>query len=326
MKYSVWRLFFVAGLFWIAFCDSVFALPTDVVSVKVAVSKATVTIGTRISYKLELTYPESFRVVGELVPPTVPGVEIEERKSTETKKGNSIAVVKNYDLIPFTIGEIQYPSWEIRLADTDDEAVTKVVFAESVNITIAPVRKETDPDDIRPIRGIIDFKSRVIALLEAFGKSAGLSLILGFLLAFILLGVVLYHKNREKRIVRSPFEQAMFELEKIQKSSDYLKGDARIFGDQLTAILRHYVGAFLKFEAMDLTTREIHARMKEAQVLKEYTEQFIKLLTECDLIKFAKYQPEKSRLDALLEESRKTILLLDQTTQQINSVVKTEES
>jgi hypothetical protein len=60
----------------------------------------------------------------------------------------------------------------------------------------------------------------------------------------------------------------------------------------LSEIVREYVGGRWGFDALEMTTTEIVARLELAQVPSERRQQLELYFNSCDLVKFAKYRPD----------------------------------
>ena len=80
------------------------------------------------------------------------------------------------------------------------------------------------------------------------------------------------------------------------------EGRIREFYDKLSDCLRHYIEYRFKLRAPERTTEEFLLEVQGADVLiVERQEDLKKFLEHCDLVKFAKYQPDAEQINGALE-------------------------
>ena len=86
---------------------------------------------------------------------------------------------------------------------------------------------------------------------------------------------------------------ALAELEKLYNSGLIDKGAFREFYACVSRILRIYAGESLGFNCVDFDMGEIISNMNERNVKQKFIMVFTDLNSECDLVKFAKYNPDE---------------------------------
>ena len=126
--------------------------------------------------------------------------------------------------------------------------------------------------------------------------------ILGGLLLIVLVFFLFYFfRKRSKsepvftlkpRVVLLPHEAALAELEKLRVQKLWQEGRTKEYHTILTDILRTYIEARFKRNAMESTTSEIIDELTGLpEIPRESLEKLRQILVLADLVKFAKSQP-----------------------------------
>ena len=89
------------------------------------------------------------------------------------------------------------------------------------------------------------------------------------------------------------------------EASDWLKhGDLETYHTQIAYVLRQYIDARYHIPALELTTTGLLQAMLRAEIATLYVERTQQLLANCDMVKFATYQPELSEAFARIADAR----------------------
>lgn len=89
------------------------------------------------------------------------------------------------------------------------------------------------------------------------------------------------------------------------EAADWLKhGDMETYHTEIAYVLRQYIDARYQIPALALTTTGLFQAMLHAEIAAPYVERTQQLLTNCDMVKFATYQPELSEASARITEAR----------------------
>ena len=93
---------------------------------------------------------------------------------------------------------------------------------------------------------------------------------------------------------------------------EYLSsGKVQDFYVELSNIVRHYIENRFQLKAPEMTTEEFLLTLKESTVLNSEQKSLVKdFLSHCDMVKFAKYFPQKDEIDSSYESAKN---LVDQT-------------
>ena len=160
---------------------------------------------------------------------------------------------------------------------------------------------QTDSTYLAPIKGIIE---------EPFKISDVLPYALGLLafIALLLFGLYFFKKkNQPKEIkvkpkIKRPAHEIAFEkLEQLKKDKLWQQGKIKAYQSQLTYIIREYLENRYAIQALESTTDEILAQLKNANVPDEFNPKLREMLQLADLVKFAKAEPPIEAHDRLME-------------------------
>jgi len=89
-----------------------------------------------------------------------------------------------------------------------------------------------------------------------------------------------------------PHVAAIKQLEKLHTQKLWQSGKSKQYYTGLTDILREYLAGRYNFQAMEMTSAEIIARIRELSVEERASKRLGSLLEVADFVKFAKYEPD----------------------------------
>lgn len=132
-------------------------------------------------------------------------------------------------------------------------------------------------------------------------------------LSFIVFSAFLYIRKRLQTVPMSlteeddaplPHEVAYEQLAAIE-ASDWLKrGDMETYHTQIAYVLREYIYGRYQIPALELTTTALLRTLRRKQIEASQVERIQQLLSNCDSVKFASYQPELSEATARIADAR----------------------
>src|SRR5262249_23225788 len=109
-------------------------------------------------------------------------------------------------------------------------------------------------------------------------------------------------RARKEAELRIPYpDRALRDLEALRRTDLLAQGRLKEFHIRLTEILRRYVGERCGVEALDLTSEEVLARL--AGPLPEEVPQLRRILEVSDLVKFARFTPERGASKIALDDA-----------------------
>ncbi len=266
------------------------------VEIQTSINKAQIYIGDLVEYKLTIIYDSTI----ELTPPplgaNLGAFDVKDYKSDiETKlKDGRIKSENIFTLSTFTTGDYVIPA--IPVSFTLADGSQKVMFSESVPIKVLSLLLDTgDSLKIKPLKPQYEFK-RDYTWYYIIGGIVLLILLLAGIL--IRRRMLKSREDTEPEDLRPAWEIA-FEKLAFLKQNDYLtKSEFKSYYIELTEIIRHFHEKMYKQNYTDMTTEELIASFKELDLpdsLYEDTENFFR---HADLVKFAKYIPEKQRAES----------------------------
>jgi hypothetical protein len=101
-----------------------------------------------------------------------------------------------------------------------------------------------------------------------------------------------------------PHEVAYKQLAAIETSDLLKRGDMETYHTQIAYVLREYIGARYQLPALELTTTALLHAMLRAQISAQCVARVQQLLANCDMVKFATYQPELSEASDRVADAR----------------------
>jgi len=211
-----------------------------------------------------------------------------------------------YILDTFETGKFTMPAVVVKYR-TKGEEEWKEVLADEVNIEVL-----SSLDDKALERDIKDIKGPV-----RYWDKTYIYIILGIVAAIaLILFVIVYLQKRRKTkgvvIPTIPAHEIAYKALKLLMGKEYLStGKVQEFYFELSNIVRHYIENRFQLKAPEMTTEEFLLTLKESEVLNSEQKSLVKdFLSHCDMVKFAKYLPEKNEIDSSYTSARN---LVDQT-------------
>lgn len=141
-------------------------------------------------------------------------------------------------------------------------------------------------NDIRDIKGLIYYDIRLIYLL-----------ILLCLVAFVIAFILFLRKRKKPSVVKEeilvlpPDVVALNKIRKLKELKLIEQGKIKEFYTMLSDIIRAFIEDKYKISALDRTTYELIAELKNKNVIRNNIGMVHDFLFDCDLVKFAKYIP-----------------------------------
>lgn len=279
-----------------------------------ATSSYSVLIGERFPYDLSVVVPRDSEVIFPTSNTTFSPFEIKAfgiSKAGGAYEANGLRATKligSYTLTAYDVGTLFIPTVTVLVKEKTGGG--QVVFP-PVKIEVKPVpgtEQQTALKEVKPPLSI-----------PYTGWEIGL-----FLLA--LLAVVVgawwawkYVKSRENppaalapERVLTPYESAYQKLMRIGTQSLDDQESYKLFYIAISEALREYLQQQFGIEAMEMTTSELLAALKQFRLAWEEVDQLRAWLTHSDWVKFAKHRPES---ETALDHHRQALVLLERFAQ-----------
>ena len=132
-------------------------------------------------------------------------------------------------------------------------------------------------------------------------------------LVFVAVSMWLHIRKRSQTLPVSPTEAAdaplphevAYEQLAAIEASDWLKrGDMETYHTRIAYVLREYIYRRYRIPALELTTTALLRTMRRERIDTPYVERIQRLLSNCDRVKFASYQPELSEATTRIADAR----------------------
>lgn len=271
----------------------------------VDVDSANVTVGDRITTTVTVEHPAGTTVVWpdslDLSPFEVLGTGV---PSSETE-GETSRSTRTFTLTAFELGTLEIPSFDVlvRAADGTEEVVPTGTYG----VEVASVGTD-EGGDIRDIRGPLSLPMSPLRL--------ALLILLPLLVAallFIVARRLRSRRNESPRATLGPLprpahELALEALAALAGSGMLERGEVKELHIEASDILRRYVEARFRVEALEMTTREVLVGLERAGAERRFRDGLGSFLEQCDLVKFAKVRPGADASLELLELGRRLVL------------------
>lgn len=115
-------------------------------------------------------------------------------------------------------------------------------------------------------------------------------------------------RGRPKKVApppppRHPYVIAREGLDALARGDLLSRGHTKDYYDAVSDVLRRYLGGMRGFDAIEMTTDEVLAQVRKNPLPGVTFVEVERLLSECDLVKFAGYVPSHEEADEILRDA-----------------------
>jgi hypothetical protein len=255
--------------------------------------KDNIQIGDQVKLDLTVTVPAGSLLQWPMLLDTLTGhVEIVRKSGIDTVTSDKDRFTLKQELIvtSFDSGSYIIPSIPFKYTRKGD---TLTYFTGTSPVRLAVQTIQTDQaKDIKPIKPPLSAPVTFREMLPWIG--------LGLLILAIAVLVYYYIKRRKQKkpLVTSrlkttipPYEAAMEALESLRLKKLWQSGRVKEYYSEMTEIVREYIELRFPVRALEMTTSEINAALRQTEVNSSAREKLHQTLILADLVKFAKEQP-----------------------------------
>ncbi|MCK4858709.1 MAG: hypothetical protein KAT58_12115 [candidate division Zixibacteria bacterium] len=277
----------------------------DKISVESTVDKQEITIGDLVQYRVTITADTSLVIDSLVVGASLGMFEIKDYLPREERVRDGYCIITEaFTITTFTTGEYEIPSLTIKYRTAGGES--KSIATDPLPILVKSLLTGEEAEDIKPLKVQRSFTPDTPWWLIITGA---------LLLAAIAVFVILYRRARkpieltpEKIDTRLPWEIALEQLRQLQDEELIAKGEYKLFYLALSEIFRRYLERRYGIKCLECTTWEIVVAFRELG-LSDTEESVIRdFLDDCDLVKFAKFQPAIQQTDGDLARARDFVM------------------
>lgn len=265
------------------------------VSASVAVNRSNITVGDPFQLTVEVSYSRD-RVV-EMPGPDIPlgAFELLAHHYSPLSEGDQDQVVARsiYTLTAFSTGEFEIPPITLsyrKIENGEEGSIT----TEPVKVTVESVLP-ADAEDIEDIKPPWEIPRN------------WLSLILACASAVVLMTLALIIWQRRRRSVQGggppdtpalpPHIEALKALNRLSNAGLLDRGEVVRYHVEVSEIMRRYFAGRFDIDALEMTSQQLLQNLPPEVVLSGPQ----KLLSQSDLVKFAKFMPSRSQSDGILK-------------------------
>lgn len=277
----------------------------DRISVESTVDKQEITIGDRIRYTVTVTADTSLKVDSLVLGANLGMFEIKDYVPRQEKVSSGYRIITEaFDITTFTTGDYRIPPLKIKYVTAD--SVHKDISTDPIDIKVKSLLTGEDAEDIKPLKAAKSFPRPFPYWMVIVG-------------AAVLIGVIVFiilFKRARKPIdlstdeldTRLPWEIALQELGELRDTDFIAKGEYKLFYLKLSEVYRRYLERRYGISALERTTWEIVIEFRKLALSSEEEKQIAEFLDDCDLVKFAKFQPTAEQAENDLERARAFVM------------------
>jgi hypothetical protein len=264
----------------------------------------TVTVGDRITLTITVRH-DSAQVVGwPEAPADLDPFEVLHFGVSPPSHLNDRRVSRaQYVLTTFDLGDLEVPSIELALRG-EGAAESRVLLTDPVPISVVSV--QPDSADIVDIKAPLAIARNWLLLVPWA---------LGLLIATAL-GYWAYRRYRSRARPEAPKPAtpprpadvvANEALDRLEAAGLLERGEIKQHYVEVSEIMRVYVEGRYGIDAMELTSHDIEAELRNRHVKRQALERFTVFHERCDLVKFAKLRPGLETTRAIVPLARELV-------------------
>jgi len=265
------------------------------ISIESSVDRAEIFIGDLITYKLSIVYDSSIELTPPPIGANLGAFDVKDYAFDDEERldDGTIRIESSFRLTTFTTGDYIIPPIPIEFTTAD--SVRRILISEPMPIKVKSLLAEgADTIQINDIKSPILFDEKI----------PDIYLIAGGLLVLIIAALVYGWWRRKNRPAeeapvdnRSPWEIAFEKLAFLKEDNYPSSGEYKRYYIELSDIIRDYLERIYKIPVTDMTTYEFLSTVKEKNVDEDLYTRFKKFLDFADLVKFAKFEPDMTRME-----------------------------
>ena len=254
-------------------------------------------IGKELFYTIDIDIEKAENIIFPDSTSFIPFELISETKVDTTETENGLRFSKKYGIISFDEGDYVIPKLKIQIGD-------KLFSTDSKKITVNLVQVDTTKQGLYEIKPSYD-KFSLFEIIKLTLSNNYLVII--FIISFILL--LNYFKSKILRFFNPllnikpslrPIELVVKRLNDLEKVNMDSKEGVKLFYSDLTFYLRSFFEKEVYDRALESTTRELIqglnnvSEIKSFPISKKSVKRIEEIFKRADLVKFAKFLPEKN--------------------------------
>jgi len=268
-------------------------------NVNASIDKTVITIGEKIRYTVEVIRDERLTIQMPEIVDNLGGFAINDFGPIPTEKVGKKLIKEGqwYELDTYLVGTYIIPEFKTLAVTPEDDLLS--VKTPEIYLEVKSVIR--DDDELRDIR---DIKGPVGIPLKPWFVIMIVSVVLGLLVGFFLVLRKYVGRSRRKNDLEAllPHEVALIELNRIEALNLLVAGKIKEYYFLLTDCLRTYLEKRFLLNALEMTTEEFMEHILSLELLQGDEKKTLQdILSHCDFVKFAKYEPESSETEKVFQ-------------------------
>jgi hypothetical protein len=285
------------------------------VSVRIDIDKKNITIAERLNLTISIISDEAYDVklpgFGEKLDQF--GIVDYHTSQPELTEDSRSKISRSYILEPFLSGEYVIAPMKVffmkkKSSDDPDQEIEHEIETEEITVHVTSLLPENFEQltlhDIKPPEN----------LPQSYDLWLWGGILCGFALFSGIAVIVIIRKRKksgnETAANKIPAHlQAFDELNALVSENLVEKGEIKAFYQKISDIVRRYIENRFNIKAPEQTTEEFLAGIQMRNDFKDTYKSLLKnFLTHCDLVKFARHQPETNDIQNTFDSSKEFIL------------------
>ncbi|MXY20721.1 MAG: hypothetical protein F4Y49_05230 [Dehalococcoidia bacterium] len=283
------------------------------VGLRMTVEPDTIYIGDPFTITLTATYPQDYFVVFPRVDPEWRSPNDENSPVFEVRNQTSLPTIENSDgtltssiqieAVLFTTGDIPTPELSVAIRNPDGDIINRPVRPIEVSITPLELGEDEELKDIEP-QAVLPVPPDPISFVQQRSRLiifAGLGA-----LGLAMLALYLWQRrlSSDRPDPSLPAEVALRELDRIASMPLESEPDFKERYTLVSDCLRNYLLSRYYVPAPELTTRQTLEELELSGRLDSAISSLEGILEESDLVKFARFIPNRDDAIRIIERSR----------------------
>ena len=269
------------------------------------------TIGDRMTLRLEVTHPIDSRVILPQVEKQWGAFEVIDQSEPETIDNNDGTATTGKDIVVtlFEPGEFQTPPLVVTHRKPDGSL-------EELGTPVIPLKITSVLTEDMELR---DLKPQADLPVPPIWPWVVASLLLTILILGLLAGVglLLYHRWKKRanlELTPAPFVDtrppeviAYSELDRIEALNLPARNQIKDHYSLVDVCLRRYIEGRYEIPALEQTSAELRNAFRRSPAPAEDAAEFMDIFSESDLVKFARYVPHADNVKGLVNRARTVV-------------------
>jgi len=274
------------------------------ITINLASDKDRITIGDLVTVTLEVKSPGTAVVKEPDLSSFLKDFELRNAKKplVQEKEGEKSSIFQ-YEITTFTTGKKTLGPLTIQYRLTPGESEWSKAETRALIINVESVLpKDLKNVDIKDIKPPIEVRYPWYYYAAAIAAALVLALLIYLLVRHI-------RKKREQKkaeaeaIRKSPEEIANERLKALKESTLISNGRIKEYYIELSDIVREYLEGRYEPHALDMTTMELFRALQGSKIPSSAAGDIRALLSQCDMVKFARLIPAENRIDTDYQET-----------------------